>query len=130
MEVRPVFLTSVSWKRIHCPYFVTIRMSFSLSVILTSISSSSSRRLIAASPVFLTFAYSTMEVFFTIPFLVAIKRYSSSLYSFIGITADIFSPGWSWRMLIIAVPLDVRLASGISYVLIRYTFPVLVKNIR
>ena len=32
----------------------------------------------------------------------------------IGITALIFSPGINWRRLIIAVPLEVRLASGIS----------------
>ena len=48
-----------------------------LSVILTSISLSSSRRLIAASPVLRIFSYSKTDVFFTIPFFVAMNRYLS-----------------------------------------------------
>ena len=45
------------------------------------------------NPVFLIFAYSVIEVFFTIPFFVAIKRYVSSLYSLILMMAVTFSPG-------------------------------------
>ena len=128
MEVLPVGRTSFSSNRMHCPYFVTRSTSLSLSVYLTSINSSSSRSVIAASPVFLTCAYSVIGVFLTSPFLVAMNRYSPSLYSSIGITALIFSPGINCRRLTIAVPLEVRLASGISYPFIRYTLPVLVKN--
>ena len=56
IETLPVLLTSVSLKRIHCPNFVTRIISFLLSVNLTSISSSSSLKAMAARPVFLTFS--------------------------------------------------------------------------
>ena len=47
IDILPVFLASVSLKRIHIPCFVTRNISDSLLVILTSISSSSSFKLIA-----------------------------------------------------------------------------------
>ena len=114
METLPVLLTSVSLNRMHCPYFVTRITSFLLLVAFTSISSSSSRSAIAARPTFRTFAYSCMGVFLTRPFRVAIIRYWPSSNRLIGITAVIFSSGISWRRLIIAVPLAVLPASGIS----------------
>ena len=43
IDVLPVALTSVSLKRIHIPSLVTRKISVSLSVVLTSINSSSSR---------------------------------------------------------------------------------------
>ena len=130
MDARPVARTSVSWKRIHIPCLVTRNISLLLSVIFTSISSSSSLRLIAVSPFFLTLENSIRGVFFTIPVLVTINRFLSSLYSRIGIIAVIFSPGASGKRGTIAVPLAVRPASGISYAFNLYTLPILVKKFR
>ena len=129
MDTRPVTLTSVSLKRIHIPLRVTSRISWLLSVAFTSISSSPSRSTMACSPFLRTCSYSTIGVFLTMPFLVAMNRYLSSLNSRMGIMAVIFSSGISWRRFIMAVPLAVRPASGISYAFRRYTRPVLVKNI-
>ena len=130
MELLPVLLTSVSLKRMHIPSFVTSIISFVSSVALTSISSSSSRSVIATRPVLRTFAYSSIGVFFTRPALVAITRYLPSSNLRIGITDVMRSPGISCRRLTIAVPLAVLPASGISYAFSLYTRPVLVKNIR
>ena len=128
----PVGLTSVSLNLMHWPSFVTRIISQSLSVSLTSISSSSSRIPIAWIPVLRIFANSLIGVFLTIPFLVAINILSLSAICFtsIGITAAIFSPGWSCNKLIIAVPLDVLPDSGISYAFNLYARPVFVKNVR
>ena len=104
-------------------------MSFLLFVDLTSISSSFSLSVIAAIPDFLTFTYSVILVFLTIPFLVVMNKYLSFLYFLIGITAVIFSSGISCNKLTIAVPLAVRPDSGISYAFNLYTLPLLVKNI-
>ena len=56
MVVRPVERTSVSLNLIHCPNLVKSKISSELSVTLTSMSLSSSRRLIAASPFFRIFS--------------------------------------------------------------------------
>ena len=114
IDVRPVVRTSFSLKRIHCPLFVTRKMSRLLSVTFTSINSFPSRRVIACKPVLRIFAYSKIGVFLTVPSFVAMKRYLSSSNSLMEITAEIFSSGSNCKRLIIAVPLDVRLASGIS----------------
>ena len=129
MDTRPVVLTSFSLKRMHIPFLVTRKISCLSSVAFTSMSSSPSFSTIAWSPFLRTLPYSTIGVFFTIPSLVAIKRYWSSLNSLMGIMAVIFSPGWSCRRFTIAVPRAVRPASGISYAFKRYTRPVFVKNI-
>ena len=85
------------------------------SVNLTSISSSSSFKVIAWIPVFLIFEYSDNLVFLINPLLVAINTYNdSSLKSATGITAVTFSPWESCNRLTIAVPFAVLLASGNS----------------
>ncbi len=114
IEVRPVFLTSLSLNRIHCPFCVTSMISFLLLVAFTSISSSSSLRLIACNPDLRMFSYSLIGVFLTIPFFVAINKYLLFWYSFKGIIAVILSSGNNWSRFIIAVPLAVLLDSGIS----------------
>ena len=78
IAVLPIARTSVSLKRIHIPYLVIKKISLFLEVVLTSINSSSSRKWIAASPVFLTFMNSIIGVFLAIPFFVIIKRFLPS----------------------------------------------------
>ena len=110
----PIARTSVSLKRIHIPYFVIRKISEFSSVAFTSISSSSSRSEIAASPFLRTFENSIIGVFFVIPFFVTINRCLPSANSRIGIIAEIFSPGFNCSRFTIAVPLAVLPASGIS----------------
>ena len=113
METLPVALASFSSKRMHWPFLEIIKISFLPSVTWTSISSSPSRRLIAARPTLRIFAYSDRLVLFIIPSLVAIVRYPDSYPSFRRIDVT-FSPACNCSRLMTAVPLAIRLASGIS----------------
>ena len=70
---RPMGRASDSLKRIACPLRETMRTSSSPSVSLTSISSSSPRRLMAMRPV-RGESYSGSAVFFTMPLRVANSR--------------------------------------------------------
>ena len=119
IEERPVALKSVSSKQMLIPSLVTIYILLSLSVSLTSISSSSSRRSIAMIPFLLILRNPVSGVFLIVPFFVTKKRFlSSSSASISGMIADIVSPGFRCRRLIAAVPLAVLLASGICHVFI------------
>ena len=124
----PTGLTSFSSNVIQSPFSVTNTTLSWPSVNLTSISSSSSFNVIANNPVFLLELYSCNGVFFINPFFVAINRYLLSSKSEIGITAEIFSPASKLNKFTIAVPLAVLPASGISYPLSLYNFPLLLKN--
>ena len=126
--ILPIGLTSFSSNVILIPFLVTNTTLSSPSVNLTAINSSSSFNVIAWSPVFLAELYSFRAVFFINPFFVAINKYFPSAKFWIGIIADIFSPGSKLNKLTIAVPLAVLPASGISYPLNLYNLPLLLKN--
>ncbi len=114
MDARPVGRTSLLWKWMHMPCLVTKKISLSASTTFTSISSSSSFKLMAMRPFLRTLAKSSKGVFLTIPDLVTMNKFFSSTYSLMGIMAVIFSPGSNCSKFTMAVPLAVRLASGIS----------------
>ena len=126
--VLPTGLTSFSLNVMHIPFLVTRTILSSPSVNLTSISSSSSFRLIPCNPVFLAESYSFRGVFLIIPDFVAISRNLPSSKFLIGITAVIFSPASRDNKLTIAVPFAVLPASGTSNPLNLYNFPLLLKN--
>ena len=126
--VLPIGRTSFSSNVIHIPPVVTKTTLSSPSVNFTVINSSSSFNVIACNPVFLAELYSVNAVFLIKPFFVAIRRYFPSAKLFIGITAEIFSPLSKLNKLTIAVPFAVLPASGISYPLNLYSFPLLLKN--
>ena len=74
------------------------------------------------------FENSSIAVFLTNPCLVANNKYFVSSLDEIPNIELIVSSFSIGIKLIIGRPLDCRLNSGISYPLIRYTFPLLVKN--
>ncbi|MPN32679.1 hypothetical protein SDC9_180159 [bioreactor metagenome] len=110
----PIALTSFSLKRMLWPLRVPMMKSSSPPENRTPMSSSSSLRPTALSPVLRMFAKSDSFVFLITPLRVAITRYLSSSLSLTGSTADTDSPPASCSRFTIATPLAERPASGIS----------------
>ena len=97
------------------PSRVPTIISFSPSVSITEISSSSSRRFTARRPFCRMLEYSLNGVFFMIPPRVTITRleFFPASDDSIGNTADTFSSGSRLNMFTMAVPFAVLPASGI-----------------
>ena len=114
---RPIGLASSSRKRIDLPCLEASSTSCLPSVSATVISLSSSSRFTAMMPPARGWEYSSSGVFFTTPSRVAIMMNLSSVNSFTGRMAEIFSFGERFRRLTIALPRVARPPSGISYTL-------------
>ena len=130
---RPKGRASFSENLIACPREVT-KITWSSPVdALTHLSESPFLSFMAIRPERLTEPKSTIGVFFTKPFLVAITKYFSVFFSFNCFSlyvriACTFSSALRAKKLTIALPRDWREASGISHTLVWKTRPVLVKN--
>ena len=111
---RPISRTLASLNRIACPFRVARSTSSFPSVRRTATSSSSLSRVIAAMPARLALMNSIRPVFFTLPCLVAKKRYPVSSKDRMGMMALTRSPWAMLKRLTRLVPLAVRPASGTS----------------
>ena len=107
--VRPITRTSFSSIRNALPFFVASTSSSLPDVIITSITQSSSAKVIARFPFWLIRVNSESEVFFTTPRFVAIKiDFDVSLKSFNVNIAVIWSSGVVFIKFLIISPFAVR----------------------
>ena len=113
LAVLPMGRTSLSAKRIALPLLLTSITSLLPSVIAVPTSSSPSSSSMALRPTLRWRAKLSRAVFFTVPLAVAMNTKWFSVYSLTGSILVIRSFSSSGRILMMGLPLDVLLATGI-----------------